>query len=327
MSQNNQKTRLSVDWCKIGQKYLHENSHCVVFRILEDVTNFFDVNYGDVLLIDGIGYLVRGTETEKKFGMEGEPKPWVKSCINLVSGEPKIVKLPFHEEFACVVNGIPSRCLRNPDKEARILDKTAGHPGFMQGFHRLDAVGNNVRVLDRIAGSSLDNVIGGIPGNHQVYYEMHLKRILEGLVYAYQSIADLHLMREIHGDITADHLFVERSTGLFKWIDFDYDYSEKNNFFTLDVFEMGMLLNFVVGKGHLSLNEIRSEHPHVMETLLPDDMNANFPNRLANLRLVYPYISKRLNSILMKFAKRSALKYEDANTLAKDVASVLADLN
>ena len=72
-----------VDWCKVATEYLPENSSCRVFRILEDTTDFYDVNYGDVLLLDDVGYLVRGTETEKKFGLEGEPKPWVKSGIDL----------------------------------------------------------------------------------------------------------------------------------------------------------------------------------------------------------------------------------------------------
>lgn len=325
MCQENQDLS-SIDWCKIGQNYIHDHTSCLVFRILEDTTNFFDVDYGNVLLINGVGYLVRGTETEKKFGMEGEPKPWVKSCINLVSGERKIVKLPFHEEFACVIDGVASRCLRNPEKESRILDKTAGHPGFMQGFHCLDSAGNNVRVLDRIVGPSLDNYIRAIAGDHRTYYERHLKGILEGLVYAFQSLADLHRMGEIHGDITPDHIFVDRNTGLFRWIDFDYDYTETNNLFIRDIFEMGMLLSFVVGKGHIRFSEVKLKYPQVAERLRPEQMHASSPNRLADLRLIYPYISEELNSIIMNFSMGSTSRYEDADTLAKDILSASSSL-
>ena len=155
-----------VDWCSIAKDYVSESNVCHIYRILEDTTDFYDVNYGDVILLDDVGYLVRGTETEKKFGLEGEPKPWVKSCVDLTTGERKIIKIPFYEEFSCRIEGIKSTCLRNPEKEARILSKVRGHSGFMQGFSRIDSNGNNVRVIERIQGMSLDNVVRSIRMDH-----------------------------------------------------------------------------------------------------------------------------------------------------------------
>ena len=110
------------DWCRIAEQYIQNPTSCKIHRILEDTTDFYDVEYGDVLLLNQVGYLVRGTESEKKFGLEGEPKPWVKSCVNLVTGERKVIKLTFLEEFSCRIEGLDFNCLRNPQKEALILE-------------------------------------------------------------------------------------------------------------------------------------------------------------------------------------------------------------
>jgi hypothetical protein len=311
-----------VDWCKVATEYLAENSSCRVFRILEDTTDFYDVNYGDVLLLDDVGYLVRGTETEKKFGLEGEPKPWVKSGIDLRTGGKKIIKLTFLEEFECRIYGLKFSCLRNPEKEARILDKVRGNPNFMQGIYCVDAAGNNVRIIDRISGISLDNVIRSMSIQHYDYYNTVLEEILLGLAYAFKAIGDLHGMGEIHGDITPDHIFVERNTGRYRWIDFDYDYKERDNLISRDIFEMGTVLAFVVGKDYLSYSQLKNSAPEKASTLKPSDMLAIFPNQIANLKLVYPYIHESISEILLRFSLGAQHPYQDAETLAADIARV-----
>ncbi|MFA6221494.1 MAG: hypothetical protein WC647_04200 [Desulfomonilaceae bacterium] len=311
-----------VDWCKVATEYLPENSSCRVFRILEDTTDFYDVNYGDVLLLDDVGYLVRGTETEKKFGLEGEPKPWVKSGIDLRTGEKKIIKLTFLEEFECRIYGLKFSCLRNPEKEARILDKVRGNPDFMQGIHCVDGAGNNVRIIDRISGISLDNVIRSMSIQHYDYYNTVLEEILLGLAYAFKAIGDLHRMGEIHGDITPDHIFVERDTGRYRWIDFDYDYKERDNLISRDIFEMGTVLAFVVGKDYLSYSQLHKTAPEKASTLKPSDMLAIFPNQIANLKLVYPHIHESISEILLRFSLGAQHPYQDAETLAADIARV-----
>lgn len=315
-----------IDWCEIARNNIPNPGSCRVFRLLEDTTDFYEVNYGDVLLLNGVGYLVRGTETEKKFGLEGEPKPWVKSCVDLVTGDRKIVKLAFYEQFACRIEGLGFTCLRNPAKEARVLDNVKGHPGFMQGFHVIDAGGNNVRILDRVPGMSLDNVVRGLACDHETYYRTHLPRVLMGSVSAFRSMGDLHAMGEIHGDITPDHLFVETGTGRYRWIDFDYDYRERENIFMRDILEMGTLLSFVVGKDYLVFRDIRLYFPDVAERIGPQDMQSVFPNQLANLKLVYPYIDEKLNSILLRFSQGSGIRYDTAYDLADDIEEASASL-
>jgi hypothetical protein len=307
------------DWCRIGEQYIRDLSSCTVHRVLEDTTDFYDVEFGDVVLLNNVGYLVRGTESEKKFGLEGEPKPWVKSCVDLVTGERKIIKLTFLEEFSCRIEGMDFTCLRNPRKEARILEKVRGHDGFMQGFSVLDSGGNTVRILDRIAGASLDNFIQSISGTHERYYREHLPDILNHLATAYDALGDLHRMGEIHGDITPDHIFVETGTGRYRWIDFDYDYKEKENAIVRDIFEMGTLLAYVVGKGPVILSEIKRHHPETAEKIRPEDMQSVFPSQLANLKMVYPYIHSELNDLLLSFSQGAGIVYRDAKNLAADI--------
>jgi serine/threonine protein kinase len=307
------------DWCRIAEKYIHDLSSCKVHRILEDTTDFYDVEYGDVILLNNIGYLVRGTESEKKFGLEGEPKPWVKICIDLETGKRKIIKLTFLEEFSCRIEGLSFTCLRNPQKEARILEKVKGHEGFMQGFSVLDSGGNAVRILDRIAGKSLDNFIQSIPGEHERYYREHLPDILVHLATAYDALGDLHSMGEIHGDITPDNVFIETGTGRYRWIDFDYDYRERDNVFARDIFEMGTLLTYVVGKGYLVFSQIRLHYPEVAEKIRAEDMQSVFSSQLANLKMVYPYIHSELNTLLLRFSKGAGIVYQDAKKLAADI--------
>lgn len=307
------------DWCRIAEGYVQNLSSCKVHRVLEDTTDFYDVEYGDVLLLNGVGYLVRGTESEKKFGLEGEPKPWVKSCVDLVTGERKIIKLTFLEEFSCRIEGLDFNCLRNPRKEALILEKVRGHAGFMQGFSVSDSGGNTVRILDRIAGVSLDNVIQSIPGEHETYYREHLPGILVHLAEAYDAMGDLHRMSEIHGDITPDHLFVETGTGRYRWIDFDYDYMEREHAVVRDLFEMGTLLGYVTGKGYVVWRTLKLHYPQVAEKVRPEDMQNVFPSQLANLKLVYPYIHNELNALLLRFSQGAGSVYYDAKILAADI--------
>ncbi len=312
-----------IDWCAIGQKNLPEKTSCKVHRILEDTTDFYDVEYGDVLLFKDIGYLVKGTESEKKFGLEGEPKPWVKSCVDLVSGAKKVIKLTFLEEFACSIEGRSYTCLRNPEKESRILEKVKGNPHFMQGFAVRDSKGNNVRILDKIPGTSLDVHIRSIHWSHERYYREKLPGFLRQLAHAYGSMAELHDMGEIHGDITPDHLYVNKESGIFVWIDFDYDYQEKDALILHDILEMGTLLSFVVGKDYLSISEIRKNHAQALDMLSPADMQSVFPNQLANLRVVHKHIDPKLNQIMMRFSKGAKDRYQSAHDLSDDISEAV----
>ena len=67
-------------------------------RIITDTTDIFSVDYGDLLQVGEKCYRVTGHEREARFGMD-EPKFWVKRVEDLETGEKKIIKLSFLEEF------------------------------------------------------------------------------------------------------------------------------------------------------------------------------------------------------------------------------------
>ena len=56
------------------------------FRIHTDTTNFFNVEYGDVVVLGGKSYLIRHNAKEGRFGVDDDVKFWVKRAIDLKSG-------------------------------------------------------------------------------------------------------------------------------------------------------------------------------------------------------------------------------------------------
>jgi hypothetical protein len=86
-------------------------------RILTDTSDFFRADAGDVILLRDRPYLVRNSVREGRFGLDDEVKHWVKRCIDLVSGEMKIIKLVFYEHFTATIGGIAFDCFRSPRKE------------------------------------------------------------------------------------------------------------------------------------------------------------------------------------------------------------------
>ncbi len=125
------------------------------FQIHTDTTDFFQVEYGDVVVLGGNPYLIRHNAKEGRFGVDDEVKFWVKRAIDLKNGSLKIIKLVFYEKFTSHIGGIEFECFRSPKKEARILDLVAGHKNFMHGYSIKDEAENLIRVLDFIKGKSL----------------------------------------------------------------------------------------------------------------------------------------------------------------------------
>ena len=74
---------------------LSQGSHR--FRIHTDTTDFFRVEYGDVVILGGRPYLIRHNAKEGRFGVDDEVKFWVKRSIDLESGSLKIIKLVFYD--------------------------------------------------------------------------------------------------------------------------------------------------------------------------------------------------------------------------------------
>lgn len=292
-------------------------AHCG--RIVEDTTEFMNINYGDVVSLGGLHYLVLRDEVERRFGVE-DPKYWVKRCRVLETGERKILKLVFYETFPLKIGSFELRCHRSPEKEARILELVRDDLRFMQGVSHYDAKQNVVRVLDVVQGRRLDVVVHEIEADHETYFREHFPGILECFVGACEAIGFLHSRSEKHGDVRRDHLWVEYDTGLYRWIDFDYAFDFHENPFGLDLFGLGNILQHLVGKGTHTVQTVTESYGQSMvDRLTYEDFSLMFPYRLTNLRKVFPYIPAALNRVLLHFSAGSDVFYESVEELLDDL--------
>lgn len=285
--------------------------HCR--RLVTDTSNFAGIDYGDVIVLEGQHYLVLNNEAERKFGLE-DPKFWVKRCRWLEGGDSRILKLVFHERFEERIGSVRVHSYRSGRKEARILDLVRGDPRFMQGVAARDSRGNIVRVLEIIRGRRLDEWVDAIEVTHKEYFTAYLPQLLEKFLGCCEAIAFLHGHGERHGDIRSDHIWVERRSDAYRWIDFDYDYAFHENPFGLDIFGLGNILLFLVGKGVYMANDLAPE-----TRFTPDDFSLVFRTRLVNLGKLFPYIPSALNRILMRFSQASEVFYDSVEELMEDI--------
>jgi serine/threonine protein kinase len=287
-------------------------------NIFEDTTEFMSIDAGDVVRLSGNDYLVMGQAREGRFGIDEQPKFWVKNVIDLTTGVKKIIKMVFRETFNSQIGGIVFRCIRSPEKEAEILQKMREHPNFMHGLSVRDVAGNIVRIIDFISGPSLYEYLRREKMSHKAYYSQKFSKIMHLFIECIEGIAHLHKQGSHHGDIRADHIIIKSQKDIFVWIDFDYEVSNLN----YDVFCLGNVLQQVVGKGRHSLEDIRlwpSDYPDFKNSLTSDDMSLMFRHRVANLRKLYPYISKDLNEILMRFSSGTTDHYKNVDSLLEDL--------
>jgi hypothetical protein len=293
-------------------------------KVYTDTSDFMRITGGDVIVLAGEHYLVLRDEVERSFGVE-DPKYWVKRCRHLESGERRILKLVFYETFSLSMGEMKIPCYRSPRKEARILDLVRNDPRFMQGFPAADEAGNNVRVLYVVQGKRLDNWIDDLDVDHLTYFQTHLPGILEKFIVSCQAINDLHRMGEKHGDIRRDHLWVAYESGNYVWIDFDYTFSFHENPFGLDIFGLGGLLLYIVGKGFYSHEEARQliDRNRKIPAIEPEDFLLVFKNRLANLQKIFPYIPDALNQMLLHFSSGSRVYYETMDEFLQDLTTCL----
>jgi len=291
-------------------------------RIHTDTTQFMDIKAGDCIAVEGRLFYVKGEEFEGRFGLDGEPKFWVKRVIDLHDGTPKILKLAFFESFFMHLGEERIRCFRSPHKESRILERTAGDGRFMQGYTLYDDAGNPVRVIERIAAKTFYDLIHELEMDHETYYEEVFPGIFSNLMKAFYAIKDLHQMGEIHGDIRNDHLLIEHDGGRYRWIDFDYTYEWPGQPYGVDLFGLGNILLFAAGKGFHTLHDFKSSRSPfhaVLSDLREDDFSLFFPNRLMNLKKIFPYVRETLNKVLMHFAAGAEVFYESAHEFIEDL--------
>lgn len=290
------------------------------FRVFTDTSDFYRIDYDDVVVLGGRPYLIRNNEREGRFGIDEQQKFWVKRAIDLADGSRKILKLVFHESFKARVGPLVFDCVRSPVKEARVLDIVRSHPNFMRGFSAEDSRGNVVRVIDFIQGSKLPAFVSGLAGQHREYFFLRFPAILGQYRKAVEAIGYLHGANETHGDVRRDHIIVDRATGVFRWIDFDFSYSHRENKFGYDIFGLGNVLAYLAGGGDVTVQDLRRERPEVFSRLSEDDLNIIFQHRVVNLRKVFPYVPERLNLMLMHFSTSAETFYERTAHFLEDLA-------
>ncbi len=293
---------------------------------VKDTADFFRVDYDDVVILGGVPYFVRNNEREGRFGLEDEPKFWVKRSINLLTGELKVLKWVFKERFDARIGNLVFECVRSPQKEARILELVRGREDFMQGTTEKDSAGNPLRILDYIRGKTLSQIAPGLGSDHEDFFYNHFPIVLDEYVGIVEAIRFLHRSGEKHGDIRRDHLIKDVTTGRYRWIDYDFNYRHGESRFAYDLFGLGNILLYLTGRGDVTTNRLLTDAPDTLDRLTDDDVNIVFRNRVANLKKVYPYIPESLNRVLMHFSKGAQVYYETTDELLEDLGEAREEL-
>ncbi|PLX48961.1 MAG: hypothetical protein C0613_08745 [Desulfobulbaceae bacterium] len=296
------------------------------FKVITDTSDFFRVDYNDVVVLNNIPYWVKRYEKEGRFGIDDQPKYWVRRAIDLTSGATKILKLVFHEKFETKIGDIAITCFRSPKKEARILDLVADHERFMHGTWCLDRAGNNIRILDFIYGRSIDNIITDQGQDHHDYFHNHFPALLHDFIELVKAISFLHDHGEKHGDIRRDHIIWDRKRRLYRWIDFDYNYMHGESMFGFDLHGLGNILTFLVGRGDILVADLHKHQRALFDTLWGEDLNISYKNRVANLAKIFPYIPESLNRILLHFSQGATIFYETTHQMLDDLAVAQSDV-
>jgi serine/threonine protein kinase len=291
-------------------------------RVLRDTSNFMTIDRGDVLELDGHPYLVCGNEREGRFGIDDQPKYWVKRAMSLLNGQTYVVKLVFHESFNTDVHGKQYACERSAHKEAQVLEAVRDHPNFMHGRSVLDAGGNLVRIIDFIEGQTLLQYVGGLDMTHEHYVEQVLPRVLAETHDCFAGIAYLHSQGLCHGDIRNDHIILDEHTGWARWIDFDFTRPS----LIFDVWSLGNVLNFVLAKGFVTFHGLRTSRPDLIDRLTDEDASVFFRHRLMNLEKLYPHLPQGLNRMLRRFAAGNSERYQRADEVVEDLGACMQAL-
>ena len=291
-------------------------------RVLRDTSNFMAIDRGDILDLEGHPYLVCGNEREGRFGIDEQPKYWVKRALSLLSGRTYVIKLVFLESFSTGVHGEQYPCERSAPKEAKVLDAVRGHPNFMHGRAVMDEAGNLVRIIDFIQGETLLAYLGSLLMPHEEYVYQELPRVLAETHDCFAGIAYLHGLDLCHGDIRNDHILLDEQTGWARWIDFDFTRPSLE----FDVWSLGNVLNCVLAKGFLTFHSLRRSQPDLLDRLTEEDASAFFRHRVMNLDKVYPYLPHCLARMLRRFAVGTCARYDRADQLVEDLASCMHEL-
>ncbi|MGA9750436.1 MAG: lipopolysaccharide kinase InaA family protein [Acidobacteriota bacterium] len=289
-------------------------------RLVRDTTDFMAVDHGDVVALGRERYLVTGTERERRFTLEDEPKFWVKRALDLRTGRRTILKMVFQEAFRARVGGREFVCQRSAEKEARVLRLVRGDLRFMQGLAVRDSRRNLVRVLDFIEGQDLITHIDALAMSHEAYVQVALPGLTALTVEALEAIGRLHAEGLCHGDIRNDHILVDATSGRFRWIDFDLTESSLE----FDLLSLGNVLHFVAGKGFTTFAEALAARPELSGSFDDEDASVFFTHRVMNLRKVFPHLPRRLNAVLMRFSAGARVRYSSVGQIIEDLGDCAA---
>jgi hypothetical protein len=288
--------------------------------VVTDTSEFTEIERDHVVRLDDREFLVDGTLTEGRFGIDDQPKFWVRSVTDLADGEPRILKCVFLEEFVLRLGPIRIPCWRSPGKESDVLEYVRGDERFMQGVSLEDDEGNLVRVLDRIGGPSLYRYLTGLTLSHERFFHTVFPGLYVRLFDAFEGIEKLHTAGFCHGDIRTDHLLFDPETGALRWIDFDLVQS----FSDYDMWSLGNILAWCVGMGEHTFQSVSHDDrfpASVRESLVRDDMSVFFNHRVFNMRKLFPYVPPELNDILLRFSLGCGEGYDSMGELLADLRS------
>ncbi len=287
-------------------------------QIFEDTSSYMNIVGGSVVRLGGNDYYVITDARENRFGVDDQPKFWVKYALDLTTGTRKVIKLVFYEEFTADIGLIRIRCKRNPQKESDILDAVRNNPRFMQGITVTDPVGNLVRVIDVIPGCSMYQYLSDLEMTHEAYFFDRLPGIMKEVLACMDALAALQRQGLHHGDVRSDHIWIEHGTDRYAWIDFDYEVSHTD----YDLWSMGNLIIRVLGKDAHRATDIErrpKDYPLCRESITPEDHVLLYNDRIANLRKLYPYIPRGLNDIAMRFSAGATDFYKSLEQLSTDL--------
>ncbi len=281
-----------------------------------DTSNYMSIERDHIIDLAGNLFLIRGNEHEGRFGLDDQPKFWVKRALDLNTGKTHVLKLVIQESFKVSVGPREVLCFRSAEKEGKVLELVRGDPRFMQGRTACDASGNPVRVIDWIPGIDLLTYLHSVQVRHEEYCRTLLPTILVKVLDNIAALGRLHEAGLCHGDIRNDHLLVERETGSYKWIDFDLD----QGFADFDIWSVGNVLHCVVAKGFMTFRDALGTRPELSGELSHDDASVFFPYRVMNLRKIYPYLPEKLNDVLLRFSFSARVGYDRISQITDDLA-------
>lgn len=296
------------------------------FKVITDTSDFFRVEYNDVVILGDTPYWIKGYEKEGRFGLDDEPKYWVRRAIDLAEGATRVIKLVFHEEFETKIGNIVIKCFRSPKKEARILDLVGEHKNFMHGHWVLDSAGNNVRILELIHGRRFDQIIEDYGDDHHDYFHNYYPDVLDNYIELVTAIKFLHDHGEKHGDIRRDHIIHDREQKSNRWIDFDYNYIHGESKFGFDLHGLGNILIFLTGQGDTLVQDLYHKQRKIFDTLWGEDLSISYKNRVANLKKIYLYIPESLNRILLHFSIGANIFYDTTDQMLDDLITARDDV-